>query len=290
MLREIIALFCERGSRAARRFGHDREAVAIAARHRRCHAAWRAHLEAARQLVLEAADTAPGQETAVVLGSGLCLDVPVAGLCARFDRVILVDAHHPRAARALVGKHRNLRLLAADVTGMVEAAERAVKTGEKLPDPVPGPPPLPGIRPDFTVSLNLASQLPLPFYKVLDGRVTEEALKTFCQGLIKAHFAWMEGLPGRVSLVCDRSWERVADGKVLERRDALEGVVPPRPDRTWTWDIAPRPEESHAYDRRNQIWGYLDFAAARRNSGGSVSPDSHATPPCASADGPGSPQ
>ncbi|EFL50264.1 conserved hypothetical protein [Solidesulfovibrio fructosivorans JJ]] len=265
MLREWITLLCDRGTRQARRFGHDREAVAIAARHRRCHAAWKPHLEAAKALVLTTADTAPGRDTAVILGSGLCLDVPVEELCARFGRVFLVDAHHPRPVRKLARRHRNLRLVTADVTGMGEPVARAAASGRPLPDPVFPPDPLPpGLRPDFTISLNLASQLPIPFYKVLDGRVDADVLKRFGRELIEAHFAWLERLPGRVGLVCDRLWERVdGDGAVVESRDALEGAQPPVPDRAWIWDIAPRPEESHCYDRRNQVWGYLDFAASR---------------------------
>lgn len=267
MLREWITLLRDRGSRQARRFGHDREAVAIAARHRRCRAAWEPHLEAARNLVLTAADTAPGRDTAVILGSGLCLDVPVEGLCARFRRVLLVDAHHPRPARKLARNHPNLRLVTADVTGMGEPVARAAAAGSPLPDPTSPSDPLPGLRADLTISLNLASQLPIPFYKVLDGRVPAEDLKRFGRGLIEAHFAWLEGLPGRVGLVCDRMWEEVdGDGAVVESRDALEGAQPPEPDRTWIWDIAPRPEESHCYDRRNHVWGYLDFTAARRGA------------------------
>ena len=266
MLRELLTLFWDRGPRATRRFGHDREAVAIAARHRRCRAAWQPHLAAVKSFTLDAADTAPGRDTAVVLGSGLCLDVPLDELCARFRQVVLVDAHHPRTVRALAKKRPGLRLVTVDVTGMAGVAVRAARQGSGLPDPVPVPAPLPGLHPDFTISLNLASQLPIPYYKILDGRVDAAALQRFCRGLIEAHFAWLAGLPGRVSLVCDRSWERVSGDEVIESRDALEGVTPPRPDRTWTWDIAPRPEESHAYDRRNRVWGYLDFTVSRRGA------------------------
>jgi len=264
MLRELFTLLRDRGSSVARRFGHDREAAFIAARHGRCRAAWQPHLEAVKSLVLDAADTTPGRGTAVILGSGPCLDVPVAALCARFREVLLVDAHHPRPARALAQQHANIRLIEADVTGMGLLAHRAAKSKASLPHPVPVPNPLPGTQPDFTASLNLASQLPIPFYKALGGRVDEAQLEGFCRGLIEAHFAWLEKLPGRTCLVCDRAWERVDGGEILETSDALEGIVPPRPDRSWTWNIAPRPEESFSYDRQNRVWGYLDFVAARR--------------------------
>lgn len=264
MLRELLHLLRNRGAGLAKWYGHDREAARIAARHRRCKTAWRPHLEAVKALVLEAAEAVPARGTAVIVGSGPCLDVPVAELCARFRQVVLVDAHHPRPARVLTRKHANLRLVTADVTGMGQAAKLAVRTKAPLPHPVPVPGPLPDIEPDFTASLNLASQLPIPFYKALGGRVDEEALERFCRSLIEAHFDWMERLPGRTCLVCDRSWERLRGEELLETHDALEGVVPPPPDREWLWNIAPRPEESFSYDRRNRVWGYLDFGAARR--------------------------
>ena len=264
MLRELLSFWLDRGSRFARRFGYDRDAVCIAARHRRCREAWAPHLEAARTLILESAATACGRETAVILGSGLCLDVPVAELCARFHRVFLVDAHHPRSSRKLAGKFPNARLVAADVTGMTLAVERAVAKGSPLPSPAPVPDPLPGVVADFTASVNLASQLPLPFYKVLGARVPEAVLGGFCRALIEAHFDWLGNLPGRTCLLCDKAWQRFDGGRLIESQDALEGAALPGPDRVWTWRIAPSPEESFAYDRHNLVWGYRDFSAAQK--------------------------
>jgi hypothetical protein len=263
MLRELFALWRDRGSRAARRFGHDREAVSIAARHRRCHAAWAPHLEAVKAFILESAATAAGTGTAVILGSGLCLDVPLAELCTRFREVFLVDVHHPRQARALAKRYRNIRLIETDVTGMVQSADFAAKSATPLPHPVPVPDPLPGLTADFTASVNLASQLAIPFRKILDGKTPEAELAAFCRGLIEAHVRWLESLPGQTCLVCDRTWQCVDGEEILESLDALEGVVLPPPDRSWIWRIAPRPEESHAYDRQNQVWGYCDIKAAR---------------------------
>jgi hypothetical protein len=262
MLRELFALWRDRGTRLARRFGLDQEAVRIAARHRRCRTAWASHLAAVRALVLASAATAPGRDTAVILGSGLCLDVPLAELSACFRSVVLVDIHHPRPARRLARAFPNIRLVAADVTGMAQAAERLARAKKPLPLPVPPPDPLPGVRPDFTASLNLASQLPIPFYRTLGGRVDEAELAAFGRGLIEAHLAWLAGLPGRTCLVCDTLWQRLDSRGVLESEDALEDVGLPEPDRVWTWSIAPRPEESLSYDRQNQVWGYADFSAS----------------------------
>lgn len=267
MLRELFSLWRDRGSRLARSLGQDREAVSIDARHRRCREAWEPHLQATRALILDAADTAPGRGLAVALGSGACLDVPVAELAERFAQVVLVDAHHPRAARELAKRLGNVRLVTADATGLAQAARDAAKRRGRLPCPVPLPDPLPGLRPDFTASVNLASQLPIPFYTILGRRADDAPGQTFLRGLVTAHFDWLAGLPGRVCLACDTAWERADGPEVLERRDALEGVALPPPDRTWLWRIAPRPEESAAYDRQNRVAGFLDFAAAWNGRG-----------------------
>jgi hypothetical protein len=263
MLRELFTLWRDRGSRLARSLGQDREAVSIAARHRRCRSAWEPHLLATKSLILDAAATAKGRDTAVILGSGACLDVPVAELAGLFGQVVLIDAHHPRQARSLAAGQDNVRLVAADLTGLAGPAREAAKGRAPLPCPVPGPGPLPGgLRPDFTASVNLASQLAIPFYRLLGRRFEEQQRQAFFTGVVAAHCDWLAGLPGRVCLCCDTAWERVDGERLLESRDALEGVVLPPPERSWLWSIAPRPEESLAYDRQNRVAGYLDFAAA----------------------------
>ena len=124
-----------------------------------------------------------------------------------------------------------------------------------------------GLEPDLTASVNLASQLSIPFYKLLGRRAAGAGAEAFYQGLVTAHFDWLASLPGRVCLCCDTAWERTDGERLIESRDALEGVALPAPDRTWLWSIAPRPEESLAYDRQNRVAGFLDFAAAWSTKG-----------------------
>ena len=242
--------------------GLDREAVAIAARYRRQSAAWAPHLDATRQLIRDAAAACPGRGTALVLGTGPCLDVPLAALAARFASVVLVDLHHPRSVRRLVRSRPGVRLVEADLTGLAPMALATARGRAGLPRPVPVPDLSFGLRPDFTVSANLASQLPIPLARLLRRRLTEPVLDALGQELIAAHFAALARLPGRVCLVCDASWQLVEDGRITAMTDILEGLRPPLPDRTWTWDIAPRPEASFCADRRNLVWGWLDFKAS----------------------------
>jgi hypothetical protein len=226
--------------------------------------------------VLEAAAACPRRDTALVLGSGLCLDVPLAALVELFATVVLVDAHQPRATRVLARSWPHVRLVEADLTGLARAAVQAARVkSAPLPD-VPLPDLGCGLRPDFTASVNLASQLAIPFAKLLGGRFSGAELEGLGGKLVEAHFEALARLPGRVCLACDVAWERIEEGKVVASRDALAGARRPRPERVWTWDIAPRPEESFSHDRRNLVHGWLDFAAAWRAEFRPAPPDAAA--------------
>ena len=264
MLRELFELCLCRGSRLARSLGQDREAVAIDARYRRCRKAWAPHLEATKALVLEAARACPVRDTALILGSGPCLDVPLAELAALFRLVVLVDAHHPRPARALARGHANVRLIEADLTGLAGQVRKAARGKASLPAPWPVPDLAFGLAPDLTASVNLASQLPIPLARLAGKGLDQTALDALGAGVVQAHFEALARLPGRVCLCCDVVWECLGNDGITDSHDALCGARRPPPERTWLWDIAPRPEESFSHDRRNRVHGWLDFAAAWR--------------------------
>src|SRR5437762_463756 len=82
-----------------RDLGYRRELIAIGARQRRCRAAWAIHIARSRGAILEAMGLVPRRRTAIVLGSGRLLDVPLAELAREFERVVLVDALHPLVSR-----------------------------------------------------------------------------------------------------------------------------------------------------------------------------------------------
>lgn len=97
---------------------------------------WRSHLETSRERILRAADLAGGSEVATVLGSGIGMEIPLADLADRFDRLVLVDLdgssmvhslHRiPRAQRARID------LKVTDVTSfasrLIERIEHAAFT------------------------------------------------------------------------------------------------------------------------------------------------------------------
>ena len=260
MLRELLEWLLSRGTGPGRALGLDREAVAIAARYRRPRATWEPHLAATRQSILDAARTCPKGGTALILGSGACLDVPLTALADRFDTVVLADAHHPRAARRQYARFPNVRHVQVDLTGL----GGSIGQPQRLCEAVPIPDLSLGLDPAFTASVNLVSQLALPYLRRLESRLDEPGLDALGRGLVEAHVTALTRLPGMVSLVCDTDWEERRSDDAAVISDALFGARLPAPDRTWIWEVAPRPEESPCADRRNHVAAWLDFKASVR--------------------------
>jgi hypothetical protein len=263
VIREWLEALLTPAPPEVRRLGYVSELVAIGARERRQSAAWAGHLRETHAFV---EDVATGGGHLVLLGSGRLLDVPLERIAKRYERVTLVDCVHPRAARRRAAACGNATCLVADVTGCVAALARA---GHTLPR-VPTPDPLAGLpAPTTTLSLNLASQLPImPLQWALARGVPEAAGVEFGRALIDAHFAWLAGLPGRVAVVTDVRRDYTAAGAAgqvpsVESEDALLGARRPPPDLRWTWDVAPPGEiaadlslalEVHAWRDWHRAW------------------------------------
>lgn len=84
---------------------------------------WGSHLEASRERILAAADLAGRTEVATVLGGGVGMEIPLAQLARRFDRLILVDLDGRSMLQSLHQIPRDLRakvdLKVMDVTSFV---------------------------------------------------------------------------------------------------------------------------------------------------------------------------
>ena len=238
MLAELFEYCITPCTRRARALGYLKEAAAIRARHARLREQWRGHLENSRRAILDAARACPGRGWALVAGSGALLDIPLEELSALFGQVVLADMVHPVNARLRARRLGNVRLETVDVTGITDrldslsSADAFDATGHAISELFPG------FIPDFTVSANLLSQLPLLPCAALARRGWDQAGQDgLARALIAAHLAWLRGLSGSWCLVADTAW---ITGQ--ERADPLYGLAPPDPWRSWHWAIAPRPE------------------------------------------------
>lgn len=265
MFRKLPAWLAALCPGPSRRLGLAAESAAMVRRHGRCAAAWAPHLARCRELILAAAGDCPVRGLAVAVGSGPLLDVPLDGLSGLFGRVVLADAVHPRAARRAAAARPNVELLEFDATGLLPELAACCRAG-RGPLPVPAPPVLPGPRPDFLVSLNLLSQLPIRPLAALRRSLAdpgEAGRKALARGLVDAHLEWLAGAADRVCLVSDylRLVRKTGGGQ--EQADLLHGATLP-PGEDWEWLLAPRPEARADADVVHLVRGIPDLGRARR--------------------------
>lgn len=257
MIEDVLRYVFTPASLWAHRVGHARESVSIVSRYRRCRTAWQPHLDASRAAVCDAARDLPHRRTALVLGSGHLLDLPLDELARDFACVLLVDIVHPFAARRAARRHRNVELIEWDVTGLAEAPDGSAWT----------PPPVTRFHDrtdiDLCVSLNLLSQLPfVPLRQLRRQDADEMAAATLARAVIRRHLDFLAGFSCCVCLVADLDRIDLArDGTERHRESALADIELPPPDREWLWEISPAPEIFRDVHRHHRVgmWRGVDL-------------------------------
>ena len=285
--------------RHVRQMGYVHELKALRARRNRCRDAWRPHLEHTRALVLEAAARCERHRRALLVGSGLLFDVPLAELARQFDRVVLVDIVHLWPVHRLARRFSNVRLIPLDVTGVVERCHRLAR--QRSPAPLPQRPVdcLQGEHFDLVASINVLSQLPVVPNGYLSRRIrapTHARIAEFSRAVVRHHLDWLCSFPGTACLITDLERLHLGDcAAVVGREGSLWGIELPEGGRIWHWDLAPRPEMYVHLDVRHLVVGYPSFpkqdwltaragsrvatdARALRSPPGAASPHSLATP------------
>ncbi len=252
MLREILISLRTRCAPALVRLGYRHAAVACVGRAARCAAAWAPHQEATRRQILIAMTEVPAtRKTAVILGSGPCLDLPMAELMARFRRVLLVDVAHPPAAQRLARRHGAIQLLERDLTGL---ADRLADPGQRdLPDPA-----CDAFLNDgdigLVVSTNLVSQLPLVPLRQATIRWPDTDLPSYARAIVTAHLDHLRGFDCPVLLIGDVQRRVIdPDGRVTEMEDPLFGKALPAGEMEWDWTVAPVGELSNGWSIVNRV-------------------------------------
>jgi hypothetical protein len=242
MLADWIEILITPCPRWAREMGYLRELLGIRRRYRQSRSAWEPHCERSRQIIRQAIQRCGQRRKAVILGSGLLLDVPLAELCASFREVVLVDLLHPLATRWRTRRYGNVSLLATDVSGTAEAVWQAVEDRSPLPRAVPdlfvGDEEV-----DLVVSLNLLSQLPcLPEQYLLQARThTPDEIASYCHDVVQTHLDYLRRLSGVVVVIADFEARTIsASGTEVARHGTLYGVELPFTSERWIWPLVPR--------------------------------------------------
>jgi len=264
MLRELFSVFLPVCPPWARELGLEREHKAIAKRHKRVQAAWASHLQSSREAVMVAAERCAKREQVLVIGAGDCLDVPVAELAAKFQRVILADIVVGREARRWAKEFPNRVTCAQwDASGALAAvaANKATLTPtealaifKKADAGLP-----PGGEADLVVSANCISQLGLVPGHSLRATEKDRDLPDRCaKAAARRHLEWLGQRQGVRILLADAERLNIAaDGRVLKRESLSERYGLMKPDRQWRWNLAPIPEWSPDFHRVHEVGAWI---------------------------------
>ena len=246
MLSEIIIWLHVSCPDYVRSMGYLHQAIALRGRHKRRKTAWQPHLEKSCEFIAETAGRCRKRDKVVVLGSGLLLDVPLAILSQVFDEVVLVDIVHLPEVSKCITDYSNVRLVQADITGIAEKLFYGIngrrtqlpESDAFLPEANEGA--------SLVISLNIISQLsivPAEYIRKKTDACDEALIQAWCNRLRLGHFNVLRGLACDVCLIADYRYAyRSIKDNIIEQDTTVGDLELPAPQRSWTWDIAPRGE------------------------------------------------
>lgn len=254
MIGEFIRYVTTYAPERTRKFGYLKRLIALEFRARRLATAWQSHQRACKNIIVKAADLCEKQQVAVVLGSGLLLEVPLKALTEKFERVYLVDIFHMPQVRREARKYFNVKLLTGDITGVFAAIKEGSPPGGHNPAP---PPRIPHLKEaDLIVSCNCLTQLAGPFndyFEKTRGFSDLDSDKLAYQIMDHHAKAIATEAAGVGVLITDVERFAMQDDKIVSRTDLLKALkLPPTPtvvhNEEWDWLFAPHPEEHPSHD------------------------------------------
>lgn len=259
MLAQLFRYWTTFAPERVRKFGYLKQLIALEFIYKRNEHAWDDHVMSCREFIVDAVNKCPSHGTAVVLGSGLLLEVPLRSLADRFDRVYLVDMFHMPQVRAEVKKHFNVKLLYGDITGIFAM----MKEGDFPGGPVPAPEPrIPHLKDaDLIISANVLTHLSQPICEHLSEtrHLTEYDQDRLTTQIMDAHVdALANSATGVCALITDTERFELGGDRVLSRKDLVTGVkFPDTASRAhnleWQWLKAPAPEEHPTHDIEHTV-------------------------------------
>ncbi len=254
MIAEFFRYLTTFAPERTRKFGYLKRLIALEFRARRCEAAWAEHQRNCKAFITMAADLCEHQRIAVVLGSGLLLEVPLKALSDRFERVYLVDIFHmPQVVRESK-KHFNVKLLTGDVTGVFKAMKERRPPGPHHPAP---PPLIPHLKEaDLIVSCNCLTQLAGPFNAYFEenrGFSDLDSDKVAYQIMEQHAQAIATEATGIGVIITDTERFAMQGDHIVSRVDLLKALkLPITPtvghNEEWDWMAAPHPEDHPSHD------------------------------------------
>lgn len=237
-----------------KKMGFLREAIAMAARSKRCQREWQPHYQACQQALLEACKRLDSKRKLLIFGAGTLQDIPLPELSQMFDEIQLIDLVFLRSARKQVAFYPNVHLIEWDVTESLLSLSRC-HSNSSFPKSW-----LDHAEIDLVVSLNLITQLPLlPFdWLTQHCLISDEQAEQLGEELISQHLHYLQQFAQRgtkVCLIADRYAQRFnRHGQEIERFDLWWGLDDiPTAEKQWLWPLMPLGEVAADYSQTHCV-------------------------------------
>jgi len=212
-------------------------------RHLNQEGGWESHNENCRSFILRALDLYK-PERVTVLGSGWLLELPLAELSEKTEKVFLVDIVHPPDVVSQTSVLENVVLVENDVTGgLIEEVYKEVRKYSffkrmKSLENIQIPEYKPDFDPGLVISLNIITQLEsLPVdYLRSKARISDDEYAHFRSEIQARHLSFLKKHP---SLLISDTAEIFTDRKGIEEKVQTLMIELPagRLSEQWTWDF-----------------------------------------------------
>jgi hypothetical protein len=220
--------------------GYYDDQAGILRRYRRETQNWDAHLQHTRQFVIDAAQ-GMNRQSAIVLGSGWLLDVPLQELSAMFAQVTLADIRHPAKIKQTAEKLGNVECKACDISGFALPVYRYVQQYRRSKKRPPLDCIVPDVMPDwskydFVFSCNILSQLDILLVDYLSQffELDGNELTAFRQKVQQTHIDSLSPTPS--CLVADYEERTYSpDGQLLNTKPLIDHPITAKKYVHWTW-------------------------------------------------------
>ena len=226
--------------------GYEADSQGIINRFIRVEGAWDEHLSNTRNFILQ---SMAGKKTrnVAVYGSGWLLDLPLDEITDRAEHVWLYDVIHPSQVIHKLRRYKNITLVNADVTGNVltrvyEAVQDFQNKGirPQIASLCQGSF-FPEANPDFSVSLNILSQLGdlVSVYLSKNIPLTTEEKELMTQMLQLSHLELLSRQPScLISDVQENVYDRF--DQLTATKELIKCILPEaRHSSSWIWKFDP---------------------------------------------------
>jgi hypothetical protein len=212
-------------------------------RHYNQEGSWDNHLERCRRFILRTLDYYK-PFTVTVLGSGWLLELPVAEMIERTEKIRLIDIVHPPEVITQAGKLKNVELIEQDVTGGLiqevwnKTRKYSFLNKMKSLENINLPEYKPDYEPGLIISLNILTQLESLLIEFLKKRskIKEEEFNLFRTEVQKKHISF---LTKHSAILISDFTEIISDksGNVKTVPTLVTDVPEGKFGEEWTWDF-----------------------------------------------------